>query len=221
MCGRFTISKEKDEVVEFIKGHFHISEINDINLPRYNIGPGQDILTVLFDGENYRVGLIPWDYRIKYKDQYKQVINARSETVDERYSFKKAFFKNRCLIIADGFYEWDQTNKQPYRIIKKNQDLYFYAGIYDMKIIDGEKRFGALILTTSANDLIASHHSRMPVILDGQSAKHYLDRNLDLDELKSLLKSYPSDQMDIYPVGKDVNYIRNDYPELIKKTTND
>jgi putative SOS response-associated peptidase YedK len=221
MCGRFTISKEKDEVIKFIKVHFHINEIDDLDLPRYNIGPGQDILAVLFDGKSYRAGLIPWDYRIKHKDQYKQVINARSETVDERYSFKKAFQSKRCLIPADGFYEWDQTSKQPYRITKKDQGMYFYAGIYDMKIIHGEKRFGALILTTSANDIIATHHPRMPVILDGPSAKNYLEQGLESDEIKILLSSYPSDQMIIYPVGKAVNNVRNDFPELIKKTTKD
>ncbi|MDA3932175.1 MAG: SOS response-associated peptidase family protein [Tenericutes bacterium] len=148
MCGCFTITKNKEEVLRFLTKHFNIDKIEGINVPRFNIGPGQDIIALIFDGENYRAGLIPWDYKVKIKGQYKQVINARSESVQEKYSFKNAFKDNRCIILTDGFYEWDQQTKQPYRFILKTNQLYFYAGIYDQFKLDNKKVFGSLILTT-------------------------------------------------------------------------
>jgi putative SOS response-associated peptidase YedK len=219
MCGRFTITKTKDDVFRFLYRHFDLKDVQDFDLPRYNIGPGQDIIALLYDGQNYRVGNIPWDYRIKTNGKLKQMINARAETVDERYSFKHAFKSRRCIILADGFYEWDQITKQPYRIFKKEEELYFYAGIYGSYMKDGNQSFGALILTTKANSLIEEHHSRMPVILDVERAKKYLDPSLDLDEVKLLLSSYPSDLMAFYPVSKQVNSTHNDDINLIKKTT--
>lgn len=221
MCGRYTISKKKDEVIAYIEKHFHIKVKDDLTLPRYNVGPGQEILAILYDGRSYRAGLIAWDYQINFKGTFKQIINARSETVDEKYAFKDAFKDKRCLIPADGFYEWNRTTKRPYYITTKEKDLYFYAGIYDGKIIDGKKHFGALILTTEANDLLKDHHHRMPVILKGQQAKQYLDGSLDIHEIKAMLQPYPSEQMTIYPVSKDVNSVKNEGPDLIKKTTKD
>ncbi|HKL47720.1 MAG TPA: SOS response-associated peptidase [Candidatus Izemoplasmatales bacterium] len=220
MCGRFTISKEKEDVVKFLNDYFQVTIPGDFDLPRYNVSPGQKILAVLFDGENHRAGLIPWDYKINHHGRYKQMINARSESVDGLYAFKKAFKSKRCLIVADGFYEWDQSSKQPYRIEKHNQGLYFYAGIYDGKVIGGKKHFGALILTTEANPLIKKHHPRMPVMLEGQMAKQYLNDSLSAEAVKLLLHPYPEEKMTIYPVSKDVNNGKNDTSDLIKKTTN-
>ncbi len=219
MCGRFTITKEKDEVIEFLNNHFQIKELNDIDLPKYNIGPGQDLLSVIYDGNHYRAGFIPWDYKTSYKGEFKQVINARSETIDQLFSFKNAFKNKRCLILADGFYEWDQQTKQPYRITKKDNHLYFYAGIYERFNKNDKNTFGALIITTEANELINKHHQRMPVILDVEKAKNYLSQDLSIDELKMLLEPYPEKLMSLYPVSKDVNHMKNDSIELIKKTT--
>lgn len=220
MCGRFTITKKKDAVLSFLKTHFNINEVEGLNVPRYNIGPGQDIISVIYDGKNYRAGLIAWDYKVKIKGQYKQVINARSETVLEKYSFKDAFKNNRCLILTDGFYEWDQESKQPYRFILKANELYFYAGIYSQFKLDSKKVFGSLILTTQANKLVSKHHSRMPVILDIDKAKAFLRKDIDMESLQMLLEPYPEIKMEAYPVDKMVNKMTNDSPEVIKKTTN-
>jgi len=221
MCGRFTIAKEKEEVLEFLNKQFEIDSLEDIELPRYNVGPGQDILAVLYDGQKYRAGLIPWNYQIKYQGKLKPLINARGETIEEKYSFKKAFENNRCLIVTDGFYEWDEKSKQPYRIVKKDEGLMFYAGIYESFTKDGQKHFGSLIITTKANDLIKEHHHRMPVIFDSEQAKSYLDPTLSLEEIKVLIEPYPQEKLMIYPVSQDVNKPTNDYSDLIKKTTKD
>lgn len=220
MCGRFTVSKSKEEVVKFIKDHFEVENVQDFNLPRYNIGPGQDLICLVKDGEKYRAGLIPWDYKIQVNGKHKQMINARSETIDEKYSFKEAFKSKRCLIIADSFYEWDQLSKQPYRLMKKDEGLYLYAGIYHPYMLDNHKKYGALIVTTKANALLEVHHPRMPVIFDVEQAKNYLNMQLKPDEVKMMLNSYSEDKMKIYPVSKDVNSVRNDSENLIKKTTN-
>lgn len=214
MCGRFTISKDKTEVVHFLNEHFYVDNVQDFNLPRYNIGPSQDLIALLFDGDKYRVGTLAWDYRIMNQGRLKQMINARAETVDQLYSFKKSFMLRRCLILTDGFYEWDQVSKQPYRILKKDGSLHFYAGIYHSYISSGEKHFGALIITTSANELIGSHHSRMPVMLDVKQAKSYLDPSQSVEDIKSLLNPYPSEKMWIYPINKAVNSLKNDGIEL-------
>ncbi|MGE4571550.1 MAG: SOS response-associated peptidase [Candidatus Izemoplasmatales bacterium] len=219
MCGRFTISKNKEVVESFLKDHFEIHDLKDIDLPRYNVSPGQPILAVIKVNNSYRAGLIPWDYKVKFQNKYKQVINARSETVDQLYSFKKAFKDQRCLVVSDGFYEWDKLSKQPYRILKKDESLYFYAGIYDHFTVDGKKLFGLTILTTEANELIKDHHHRMPVILDIEKAKTYISNDLSMDEIKSLLEPYPKESMLLYPVSKAVNSFQNDSVDLIKKTT--
>ncbi|QWB99496.1 SOS response-associated peptidase [Mycoplasmatota bacterium] len=220
MCGRFTIAKSKSHVLEYLKKHFAIEKVEGLHLPRYNVGPGQDILAVIYDGDHYRAGTIPWDYKVKYKGRFKQVINARSESVDEKYAFKNAFRNQRCLILSDGFYEWDQLTKRPYRFVLKNNDLYFYAGIYDRFQIEDKLVFGSLILTTDANDVVSEHHSRMPVILNIDQAKAFLRKDLEIDQIKALLQPALAKEILSYPVDKSVNKMSHDSSELIKKTTN-
>ncbi|MFW5888966.1 MAG: SOS response-associated peptidase [Bacillota bacterium] len=219
MCGRFTIAKTKEQVLSFLKENFNITNFDNLSLPRYNISPSQPLITLINSKANFKAGLINWDYKIKYKNKLKQVINSRSETINKLYSFKDAFKHKRCLILADSFYEWDRTSKQPYRFLLNDESLYFYAGIYDSYQKDSKKHYGALIITTKANDLVKEHHLRMPVILDTATAKKYLDYSLELEEVKALLNPYPSELMKSYPVSKAVNNPKNDRLEIIKKTT--
>ncbi|MCF7923602.1 MAG: SOS response-associated peptidase [Candidatus Izimaplasma sp.] len=220
MCGRFTIAKTKTQVLTFLKENFSFEKLTDFTVPRYNLSPGQDVIALIKNNSNYRVGLIPWDYKISVNGLFKQVINARSETVDQKYSFKDAFKTRRCLILADSFYEWDQSTKEPMRFLLKNENLFFYAGIYEIYEENNTKKFGALILTTKANDLVQMHHQRMPVILDVERAKRYLDETLNDEELISLLSPISSRLMTKYRVSKAVNSPKNDSISLIKKTTN-
>lgn len=215
MCGRFTIAKSKKDLDSFLAKHFNIDESNDFLLPRYNVSPSQKVIAVIYDGFKFRVGEMTWNYQ----NRSYTFINARSETIDQKQSFKESFYKRRCLMIADGFYEWDQQSKQPYRILKKDESFLLFAGVYHHQKIEGNRDFGGLILTTSANRLIEKHHHRMPVILDVENAKKYLMNDSDVHSLKQLLVPYDESLMTIYPVSKEVNKASIDQEKLIKKTT--
>ena len=217
MCGRFTIAKSKKDLDSFLAKHFNIKNHHDFILPRFNVSPSQKVITIIYDGVNFRVGEMPWNYQ--YHHQSHTLINARSETIDQKQSFKESFYKRRCLMIADGFYEWDQQSKQPYRILKKDESFLLFAGVYHHHKIEGKLDFGGLILTTSANRLIEKHHHRMPVILDVDNAKKYLMNDSDVQSLKQLLVPYDESLMTIYPVSKEVNKASIDQEKLIKKTT--
>ena len=199
---------------------FNIEKLDNLSLPRYNISPSQELITLINVKGNFKAGMINWDFKIKHNNKLKQVINSRSETINKLYSFKEAIKHKRCLILADSFYEWDKESKQPFRFLLKNKGLYFYAGIYDSYFENNKKKYGTLIITINANEIVKKHHSRMPVILDLESAKKYLDYNIDMDEIINLLNPYPASLMRSYPVSKQVNSPKNDNLELIKKTTN-
>lgn len=219
MCGRYTIAKTKNEVLAYLNSNFNIKNIDGLSLPRYNISPSQSHLTIIRIEDSFKAGMINWNYKINYQGKLKQVINARSETVNKLYSFRDAFKTKRCLILADSFYEWDRETKQPYRFILEDSNIYLYAGIYDSYRENNKKKYGALILTTNANELVNEHHQRMPVILDLEAAKNYLNYSLSPEEITDLLKPYPAELMAKYPVSKEVNSPINDNASLIKKTT--
>lgn len=194
MCGRFTLTVGIEEIARrFAIDHYDVSWS-----PRYNIAPSQSIISII-DG-NFQMkkwGIVsPWNksYRL---------INAKGETLFEKPLFKKC---SRCLIPADGFYEW--VDKKPYRIVLKEAKLFAFAGIWD-----GDS---ATIVTTNANSLLSSLHNRMPVILERRLESEWLSLT-DEKSLKELLTSYPSDQMEFYPVSPAVNSWKLDKPELINR----
>ncbi|MCM3454744.1 SOS response-associated peptidase [Heyndrickxia oleronia] len=218
MCGRFNLYSNIDILLdqfELINGDMF--EI----LPRFNIAPSQDVLAVI-EGEDgrrggyLRWGLIPsWanDPKIGYK-----MINARAETIHEKPSFKRLLARRRCLVIADGFYEWkkDGNKKQPFHIFLKDKQPFAFAGLWDRWIQAGEIIQTCTIITTAANELMADIHDRMPVILTKESERQWLDRKIqDEDQLKSLLIPYDSTAMDIYPISEFVNSPRNEGIEIL------
>lgn len=220
MCGRFSLSKtdELDErfaiAQEFLPDEIEFS---------YNIAPSQPILTVIHDGKQRRMGHLRWglvphwakDEKIGYK-----LMNARSESLAEKPSFKKPFQTQRCLIIADGFYEWKKegSQKQPYRMTIKDEKLFAFAGLWEKWVSpSGEPVFSCTIITTEANDLMQDIHHRMPVILKREDETIWLDpHQRDTSKLQHLLRPFPSDQMTTYPVSQAVNSPKNNGPELIK-----
>lgn len=167
MCGRFSLFQNGDDIV------LRFCIANDIEnySKRYNIAPSQNVLVVINDGRNNRAGYLKWGlvpFWAKDPSVGNRFINPRPETLAERAAFKHAFKKQRCLIVADGFYEWKKENnrKQPYRIQLKNNKLFAMAGLWDRwRGQDGKELFSSTIITTAANDLISSVHNRMPVIL--------------------------------------------------------
>src|SRR3990172_2064564 len=164
-------------------------------------------------------GLVPFwakEPSIGYK-----MINAKSETLSEKPSFRKPFKEKRCLVLADGFYEWEKTdkkNKVPYRFVLKNRQPFAFAGLWDVwKTPEGDTLLSFTIITTRANELMERIHDRMPVILNEKDEAKWLDPEFkDTDKLSSLLQPYPSEQMVAYKVSTIVNSPKNDTPSCIE-----
>lgn len=221
MCGRFTLTQPDEAIARSFK-----VDAPDF-LPRYNIAPSKAIAAVLGNDSAskreltfLRWGLIPsWakDVKIGYN-----LINARSETVLEKPSFRSAFKHRCCLILADGFYEWQHSEdgkgqKQPYYFKMKDSQLFAFAGLWEIWDKEGDVIKSCTILTTAANQLLEPIHDRMPVILQPKDYDTWLDReNTKSDRLTSLLMPYSAEEMMAYPVGKKVNSPKNNSPECLQ-----
>ena len=191
--------------------------------PRYNVAPNQAVLGIRATGERSREavwlrwGLVPaWspEPRVKYS-----TINARAETVAEKPAYRQAFRQRRCLIPADGFYEWRKVGdrKQPYWIGMTDQSSFVFAGLWEHWEQAGEVVESCTILVTQANDRISEIHDRMPVILEPSDYDHWLDPAVrDPAQLLPLLRSYPADRITLWPVGSAVNRPVSQGPGLIE-----
>lgn len=216
MCGRYTLTTTIARLV----GLFDLSNLP--NLPaRYNIAPTQEVAAVrLEDGKRrlvfLRLGLIPsWakDARIAAT-----MINARAETIAEKPAFRGAFRRRRCLVLADGFYEWraEGKSKQAYRITLADGDAFAFAGLWEMwRKPDGEDVASCTIVTCAANELISALHDRMPVILPPEAIEAWLDPKSEPAGLQALLRPYAAKAMTYYPVSTRVNNVRNDDADCI------
>jgi putative SOS response-associated peptidase YedK len=219
MCGRYTLKSGGDVIV----GLFGLAEELEIE-PRYNIAPTQQIPVVLEeDGrklEEMHWGLIPsW---AKDPSIGSRMINARAETVSEKPSFRSAFKKRRCLIPADGFYEWakEPGGKQPYHLRLKDGSLFGFAGLWETwsgAEPGGEEVRSCTIITTEPNEVAWEVHNRMPVILPPDLYDAWLEPdNDDREELLSMLTSYPAEEMEAYPVSRRVNRPANDDQSVLE-----
>ncbi|WP_105617120.1 SOS response-associated peptidase [Vallitalea okinawensis] len=224
MCGRFLLTLDFDDLYRLLEYRFNIDEVFDVHYsPRYNIAPSQPVLSVIHDGNNYRAGYLRWgfiphwakDEKIGYK-----MINARAETIDEKASYKHSFIHKRCLILSNGFYEWKKTDegKEPRLIRFKNNEVYSMAGLYSIyRNPQGEKISSCTIITTEPNDMMQPIHNRMPVLLGREQEKIWLDPTVkDPEQLKGLLKPYPSEEMYNFAVSSLVNSPKNDSPKCIE-----
>ncbi|HEX9746430.1 MAG TPA: SOS response-associated peptidase [bacterium] len=217
MCGRFSLSASFQDIQEY----FNISEVSAEFRARHNIAPTQPVVVISSHPERvldtYRWGLIPtW---AKDTSIGNRMINARSETIDEKPSFKRPFKNQRCLILADGFYEWKKAGKEkiPIYVRLKSKEPFAFAGLWDRWVSgEGEVINSCTIITCEPNSLMKKFHHRMPVILTKASHDVWLNHeSQDLDRLKELLKPYPAELMEAYMVSKEVNSPRNDSPECI------
>jgi putative SOS response-associated peptidase YedK len=217
MCGRYRLSRRK----QFIQEHFDTSDEVDWE-PRYNIAPSQSV-GIIRQGRAKperrfslaRWGLIPYwakDASIGYK-----LINARSETVGSKPAFREVFESRRCLILADGFYEWKRAEKakQPFHFDLQDDSLFAFAGLWDRwKDASGQVVESCSILTTAPNSLLADVHDRMPVILSPEHYDLWLDPGFRrVDALKEMLNPFDATLMRRYPVSTRVNFVKNDDPE--------
>ncbi|MFB6467004.1 SOS response-associated peptidase [Cytobacillus sp. Hz8] len=222
MCGRFTLTASLKEIAIRFETIFTFQE--EDYAQSFNIAPSQSILAVINDGIRNRLGYLRWglippwakDMSIGYK-----LINARAETVTEKPSFKNAFMKKRCLIIADSFYEWKRKEKDkiPMRIRLKSGELFAMAGIWEQwNTEEGKSIFSCSIITTEANDFMKPLHDRMPVILKKDDEKIWLNKSLtDPKELIKLLRPYDGSLMEAYEVSPLVNTPKNNSVQLIQR----
>jgi len=193
----------------------------------YNIAPTHSIVSIINDGAKNRMGYLKWGLIPSWaKDNNKmasKLINARSETVDEKPSFKKAFQQRRCIIPMDSFFEWKREGKAktPMRIKMKDDSLFGVAGLWDTwKSPAGEAIHTCTILTTTPNELMIDIHDRMPVIIPESSQSIWLNPNVhDNKQLKTLLVPYPAENMMAYEVSNKVNSPKNNSEELIKQSS--
>ena len=221
MCGRFAGLRSLDELRTF----FPIDKAACEVTPNYNVAPTQEVITIIKkDNENwldkFHWGLVPfWAKDISIGNR---MINARVESVAEKPSFRNAFKKRRCLILADGFYEWKggKGGKQPMFITLPDNKPFAFAGLWETWNKKDEKDSiyrSCTIITTEASDSIRDIHNRMPVILKPQIYEPWLDpENQDVTELDKILKNEIITDLASYPVSKRVNSTRNNDPSCIE-----
>ncbi|WP_139998203.1 SOS response-associated peptidase [Paenibacillus paridis] len=220
MCGRYTLTVTLEELlVRYMIGETMVP----FHRPKYNVAPSQQVLSIIHDGQANRLGELKWGLVPPWADDPKvgfQMLNARSETAASKPAFQTPLRRKRCLIPADGFYEWKTTatGKQPMRITLKSRALFSMAGLYETWLSpDGTKINSCTILTTAPNELIAPIHDRMPVILRPEDEQLWLDRTVtDTAMLMPLLVPYQASELDAYPVSAAVGSVRNDEPALIE-----
>lgn len=223
MCGRFSLNKTGDDLAD----DFLLRSTPPV-MPRYNIAPSQPIATMVATPENpephfdlLQWGLIPsW---AKDPAIGSRMINARAETVVEKPSFRAAFKRRRCLILADGFYEWEtiagQKTKQPHHIFLKDHAPFAFAGLWEhwSDPTSASELQTCTILTTAANELMEPIHNRMPVILPPEDYAAWLDPDYYQPQaLQEMLRPYDDGAMDRYPVSTVVNKPQNDLSGCIE-----
>lgn len=223
MCGRYTLFSSKQEIEEI----FNATAERDLFQPNYNVAPGTLNPVILMTRPDVRIidwfkwGLIPtWS-----DDEHvgSKMINANADSLLEKPSFKKPFQRQRCIIPANGFYEWQTIYKlqAPFYVRTLDQELFGFAGIYERwessdhkKVIDSYA-----IITTEANTLLQPLHDRMPVILERKNYEEWLDPlNSKTDSLQKMLRPYPTERMSIYRVSNDINDTEKNGTQLIQPT---
>lgn len=223
MCGRFTLTATIEEIIDRFDIQSFLNE--ELFAPSYNIAPSQLVLAVINDGSSNRMGFLKWGLVPPWANDPSignKMINARAETLTEKPSFRNAFKKKRCLVIADSFYEWkrhsDKT-KTPMRITLKSNELFAMAGLWEgFKAPDGKVLYSCSVITTGPNELMKDIHDRMPVILNRQDEPTWLNPDItDSNSLKPLLIPFDENLMDTYEVSSLVNSPKNNSIELIQK----
>lgn len=218
MCGRYTITID----AETARNVLGLAKMPDDFHPRYNVAPSQPVAVVTNSEERraewMRWGLIP--FWAKDATIGSRLINARSETIMEKPAFKNAFNKRRCLVLADGFYEWKKGagpkgRSQPYLFKRADGKPFAFAGLWEFwRSPEGEEIRSCTIITTQANGIVEPVHERMPVILSGDALWDWLDESQS-GALMGLLRPYPAESMTTYPVSPMVNRPELDVPDLI------
>jgi putative SOS response-associated peptidase YedK len=219
MCGRFTLTIDPADLRDAFPGLMFPEDMS----PRYNVAPSQPVAVVANNGKNqvefFKWGLVPsWAQDPSIGNR---MINARAESLAEKPSFRAAYKRRRCLVLADGFYEWQPApgakSKTPMLIKLKSGEPFAFAGLWEVWQPDQEDALlSCAIITTTPNALMEKIHDRMPVILKPEAYPLWLDPAEQMpDQLGKVLKPYPALQMMAFPVSRQVNDPKNDSPECI------
>jgi putative SOS response-associated peptidase YedK len=215
MCGRYAITLPP----EAVRGYFRY--VDQPNFPpRYNVAPTQPIPIVRLDKGARRFALVRWGFIpgfVKDLKQFPLIINARAEGIAEKPSFRAAIRRRRCLVVADGFYEWrrEGKTKQPFLIKRPNGGPIGFAGLWETwSSPDGGEIDTACIITTGANATMAAVHDRMPVVLEPGAFDAWLDPHAEGKDILPLLRPAEEDVLELVPVSSLVNKVSNDGPEV-------
>ena len=214
MCGRITLRRPERVKLERLNTR-PLFETE----PRYNIAPTEKLWTVTESNEERSLDLLQWGLIPAWSKKPTGFINARAETLETKPSFKDSFLRRRCLIPADGFFEWEKLGKvkQPHYFQMKDGAPFFFAGIWDEWRIDGTSLKTCAIITTTPNKLLATIHDRMPVIIPSEGLDSWLRKNSKLPQLRELLRAYPDFEMEGFPVSPEVNGSASDHPGLVER----
>jgi putative SOS response-associated peptidase YedK len=225
MCGRYTVAKTPADLADYFDAEFDEGASGDLTLPTYNASPGQSLPVIIVDEGRVDEGRVDegrlirpaiWGImRAGGERAARFLVNARSETVANRPAFRDSFRRRRCLVLADGFYEWQRVGdrKQPYRVVLGAGEPFAFAGVWE-STVRGERRF--VILTTEANRVTRPIHDRMPVILERRDHDLWLDHQQAETDVETLLLPHADLGMKAYAVDSDVNSSRNDTADLIR-----
>jgi len=219
MCGRFTLRAKPAAVAK----EFDLPEVPRLQR-RFNVALNQPVAVVRFDPSegSRRLDFLTWGLIPSWADDPgigDRMINARAETVAEKPAFRHPFRTRRCLVLADGFYEWQRQDgwKRPYFVHRKDDRPFAFAGLWDHWKEGDESIYSCIFLTTDANELLAPIHDRMPVILPRSAYELWLDPGVhDPKRLAPLLVPFPAEEMEAYPVSRLVNDPENDVPQCIQ-----
>ena len=224
MCGRFSLSLRSDDIQAILTDVFGTELIHTLTnyQPRYNLAPSQEVWSIIFDGNQYRIGKLSWGLIPSFATEKNigfQMIKAKTETIFEKPSFSKSILSSRCLILADGYYEWqvNMGSKIPHHISLKDRSLFAFAGVYAKnRKIDGKNVFSTAILTKASIGRMETIHTRSPVMLNLSSWKSYLNHHLKQEEIKPLFVSIPDNQLAFKRVSTYVNKPSNEGSQCLE-----
>jgi putative SOS response-associated peptidase YedK len=219
MCGRFTLT---DPDPLRLRRRFNLSESVELDeRPRFNIAPTDPVLAIRGNGAGSRdAGRLRWGLMPgRWAEGHRSLINARAETIDSQSAFRESFRERRCLVPADGFYEWrvDESGKHPVWISRADGELYAFAGVWAaVPGRNGQPIHSCAIVTCEPNEIIRPIHDRMPVILAPNAEHTWLSPEADPRELLELLRPIDDDLITVREVADSVNDVRNDGPQLLE-----
>ena len=211
MCGRFTLHS---------RNRIKLKAAQILDLPfeaRYNIAPSQNVTVIADFGKGTECRSMVWGLIPSWSNDGKGFINARAETLEDKPSFADSFRLRRCLILADGFFEWRRSgrSKQPYYIQMKDESSFAFAGVWDSWRNRDLTIVSCAIITTEPNELVAELHDRMPVILQPDEYDVWLNRRTDRVQLRKLLHALPASELKMHSVSTAINHPENDSADLL------